>query len=181
MEKYRIILVPFSNIPTYSRFPPQIWNETRFFPVCFHLRVVKPDELVECKGWFGAKGSPWRGIPLLFKIELQGDFSPMDPLGIPYHQISPKWTSGRHTRQPGDKSTALENSVIDRAQPPYHSHSSSRLVVGLVHCVYAFLFWEYIYIYIYCTVESCRLPYCMLAFQYSVFRSYYWTILAFMS
>jgi hypothetical protein len=30
------------------------------------------------------------GIPLLFKIELQGDFSPMDSLGIQYHQISPK-------------------------------------------------------------------------------------------
>jgi hypothetical protein len=30
------------------------------------------------------------GILLLFKIELQGDFSPMDPLGIPDHQISPK-------------------------------------------------------------------------------------------
>jgi hypothetical protein len=29
-------------------------------------------------------------IPLLFKIELQGDFSPMDPLGIPNHQISPE-------------------------------------------------------------------------------------------
>jgi hypothetical protein len=29
------------------------------------------------------------GILLLFKIELQRDFSPMDPLGIPYHQISP--------------------------------------------------------------------------------------------
>jgi hypothetical protein len=42
------------------------------------------------KGWFGAKGSQGGGIPLLFKIELQGDFSPMNPLGIPYHQISPK-------------------------------------------------------------------------------------------
>jgi hypothetical protein len=30
-----------------------------------------------------------KGIPLLFKIELQKDFSPMDPLGIPDHQISP--------------------------------------------------------------------------------------------
>jgi hypothetical protein len=31
-----------------------------------------------------------RGIPLLFKIELQEDFSPIDPFGNPYHQISPK-------------------------------------------------------------------------------------------
>jgi hypothetical protein len=30
------------------------------------------------------------GISLLFKNELQGDFSPMDPLGIPDHQISPQ-------------------------------------------------------------------------------------------
>jgi hypothetical protein len=28
-------------------------------------------------------------IPLLFKIQLRGDFSPMDPLGILDHQISP--------------------------------------------------------------------------------------------
>jgi hypothetical protein len=35
------------------------------------------------------KGIHGGGIPLLFKIELQGDFSPMDPLGIPCHQISP--------------------------------------------------------------------------------------------
>ena len=31
---------------------------------------------------------------MLFKIELQGNFSPMDPLEIPNHQISPK-TEGR--------------------------------------------------------------------------------------
>jgi hypothetical protein len=36
------------------------------------------------------------GIPLLFKIELQGDFSPMDPLGIPYHQISPYGRTDPH-------------------------------------------------------------------------------------
>jgi hypothetical protein len=35
------------------------------------------------------KGIHGGEIHLLFKIELQGDFSPMDPLGIPYHQISP--------------------------------------------------------------------------------------------
>jgi hypothetical protein len=35
------------------------------------------------------KGIHGGGISLLFKIKLQGDFSPMDPLGIPYHQISP--------------------------------------------------------------------------------------------
>jgi hypothetical protein len=34
------------------------------------------------------------GMSGLFKIELRGDFSPMDPLGIPDHQISPKGMFG---------------------------------------------------------------------------------------
>jgi hypothetical protein len=40
------------------------------------------------------KGIHGGGIPLLFKIELQVNFFPMDPLGIPYHQISPNGKSG---------------------------------------------------------------------------------------
>lgn len=35
------------------------------------------------------KGIHGGRITLLFKIELQEDFSPMDPLGVPDHQISP--------------------------------------------------------------------------------------------
>jgi hypothetical protein len=46
------------------------------------------------KGSFGDRGSRGEEILLLFKIELQGDSSPMDPLGIPNHQISPKLELG---------------------------------------------------------------------------------------
>jgi hypothetical protein len=42
------------------------------------------------KDWFGDRGSRGKEILLLFKIKLQGNSSPMDPLGIPNHQISPK-------------------------------------------------------------------------------------------
>jgi hypothetical protein len=40
------------------------------------------------------KGIHEGGILLLFKIELQKDFSLMDPFGIPYHQISPTSVRG---------------------------------------------------------------------------------------
>jgi hypothetical protein len=46
--------------------------------------------LLPAKGWFGDRGSRGKEILLLFKIELQGNSSPIDPLGIPNHQINPK-------------------------------------------------------------------------------------------
>jgi hypothetical protein len=48
-------------------------------------------EMAHDRSWFGNQGSREEEILLLFKIELQGDSSPMDPLGIPNHQISPRF------------------------------------------------------------------------------------------
>jgi hypothetical protein len=54
-----------------------------------HISFVRADLVVR-----DPEGIHGGGIPLLFKIELQGDFSSMDPLGILDHQINPKSVLG---------------------------------------------------------------------------------------
>jgi hypothetical protein len=64
----------------YSRVEGKDYYPPRMFLVCNKYP----------QGWFGDRGSPGEEILFLFKIELEGDSSPMDPLGIPNHQTSPE-------------------------------------------------------------------------------------------
>jgi hypothetical protein len=62
----------------------QVANHLKTWKKYTRINYLRVDLVIgDPKGIHGGE------ILLLFKIELQGNSSPMDPLGIPNHQISP--------------------------------------------------------------------------------------------
>jgi hypothetical protein len=103
------------------------------------------------------KGIHGGGIPLLFKIELQGDFSPMDPLGIPCHQISPSGGSNARHEDEGRVALRITYALSGGCVRLLRTHSFHNLrrqkdgkssknrkilqnLYRLVHLIYAFVF-----------------------------------------